>query len=258
MPLVTSSTSAIQKPCRILRALSDPRNRRLSQIAMAAEIDKASALRVLTVLVEEGFLRRDPETKEYSYGPESYILSRALQDRRDLADIARPALSRLALNSGDLATLLGRSGFDSVCLDLEAGSFPMQFNAISVGTRFPLGVGCGGLALIAWCDDSEVESILAAIEPRLRRYPRLSVPLLRREIAAARQRGYVKLLNVIAREVGAIGYPVRCGARIIGAVSLTGLSSRVIEREGEMAALVAKAVADIERTAAEPAHRSAY
>ena len=57
------STSSVQKACRILRAMSDARNARLTDIAREAGLDKATTLRLLDVLNRDGFVTRDPTTK---------------------------------------------------------------------------------------------------------------------------------------------------------------------------------------------------
>ena len=49
MPRGLSTTSPMQKTCRILCALTDPKHRTLSTIATATGIDKASTLRILQV-----------------------------------------------------------------------------------------------------------------------------------------------------------------------------------------------------------------
>jgi hypothetical protein len=68
------STSSVQKACRILRAMSDTKNARLTDIAREAGLDKATTLRLLDVLTRDGFVNRDPSTKHYSLGTEVFVL----------------------------------------------------------------------------------------------------------------------------------------------------------------------------------------
>ncbi|HSD55500.1 MAG TPA: helix-turn-helix domain-containing protein, partial [Burkholderiales bacterium] len=56
------TTSSVQKACRILRAMSDARTTRLTDIAAAAGLDKATALRLLEGLAGDGFVVRDADT----------------------------------------------------------------------------------------------------------------------------------------------------------------------------------------------------
>ena len=62
----SSSLSSVQKACRILSELSDPGPHRLSNIVGNTGIDKATAIRLLDMLIEEGFAVRDPNDKCYT------------------------------------------------------------------------------------------------------------------------------------------------------------------------------------------------
>ena len=72
-----NAPSSVQKACLILRAMSDARNVRLTDIAQAAGQDKATTLRLLEVLTRHGFVNRDAESKRYSLGPEIFTLGAA-------------------------------------------------------------------------------------------------------------------------------------------------------------------------------------
>src|SRR5690554_6804113 len=76
-------SSSVQKACRILRVMSDSRNARLTDIATASGQDKATTLRLLDVLVREGFVLRDPQTKRYTLGTETFVLGAAAAARFD-------------------------------------------------------------------------------------------------------------------------------------------------------------------------------
>lgn len=234
---------------RILRVMSDPRNSRLTDIARAAGLDVTSAFRALQVLVEEGFVRRDAVTKRYSYGDESYVLALALQVRRDLRSVASPSMPRLAAATGDMVSLLVRSGYESVCIDLEAGDFPRQMSPTTVGIRRPLGVGAGSLALIAWGEPDEFDAILTHVEPILSRHSRLTREDIFQEAEAARGRGYTRQYGSIAPDIGAIARPIRgIDGRVIGALSISGLVRHLASRERQLADSLAGEIEGIERT----------
>ncbi|MGT2491213.1 IclR family transcriptional regulator domain-containing protein [Cupriavidus basilensis] len=129
------------------------------------------------------------------------------------------------------------SGWESVCLELRPGTFPIRANYLDVGSRRPLGVGAGSLALLAALPDAEVEATLQCIAPALRRYPRVNAALLLpREVEATRARGYAVLLDVVVERMGGIaialpdpdGYP-------LGAISIAALNERISEREPALA-----------------------
>jgi DNA-binding IclR family transcriptional regulator len=226
------TTSSVQKACRILRALTDARTTRLTDIAAAAGLDKATALRLLDVLARDGFVVRDADSKQYSLGSELFMLGAAALARFDPRPAVRPSLLRLANTFEDTVILSLPSGAESICVDVEEGRFPIRANYLQVGSRRPLGVGAGSLALLAWMSDPEVEAVMPAIAARLDRYPRITTSLLARQVAEARRRGYVVLLDVVIERMGGIAVPIlgRDG-RPVAALSVAALSDRITERE---------------------------
>ena len=248
-----SDTNAVQKVCRVLRALSTPVPQRLADIAESSGVNKATALRLIESLIAEGYVERDEATKRYRLGDEALALGIAMQGRDHIRDRARPALLRLAAATGDTLLLSTRSGIESVCIDREFGSYPIRANYLDVGMRRLLGVGAGSLALLAWLPDDEVEAVLSLVEPRLvRRYPRINVDLLRREVLLSRQRGYALLLDVVVDQMGGVGVPVFGGdGRPLAAISLAALTSRITPRLAQLVPLLRKAADELSREVAQ-------
>lgn len=204
-----SSTNSIQKVCRILKILSTPQPLRLTDISEASGVNKATALRLLETLIEEGFVARDERKKVYSLGEESATLGIAMHGRNHIRNRARSALLRLADISGDTVLLSTRSGCEVVCIDREFGNFPIRANYLDIGMRRPLGIGAGALAVLAWLPDEEVDSILTLNQPVLsRNYPRISVSLIKDAVQQSREKGFAMLLNVVVEQMGGIAVPI--------------------------------------------------
>lgn len=247
MPATRSTTNAFEKPLRILKVMSDPRNSRLIDIARAAGVDTASAMRALRVLIDEGFVSRDEVTKRYAYGDESYVLALALQLRRDLKSAASLSMPRLAAATGNMVSLLIRSGYESVCIDLEAGDFPRQLSPMAVGIRRPLGVGAGSLALVAWSEPEELDAVLDHVEPILARHSNLTRGDILDAVGVAKSRGYTHQYGSIAADVGAIARPIRgIDGRVCGALSISGLVRHLAAHETRLSDELAREVEGIE------------
>ncbi len=242
-----SATNSAQKVCRILRVLSTPQPLRLADICAESGLNKASTLRLLQTLIDEGFVQRDTPSKRYALGAEALVLGVAMQGRDHIRDRARPSLVRLAALSGDTLLLSTRHGLESVCVDREFGSFPIRANYLELGSRRPLGAGAGSLALLAWLPDDEVDTVLNLLAPVFRkRYPRIGRELLMTEIALARQRGYTLLLDVVVDQMGGIGVPILGGdGKPIGAISLAALSQRISDRLPLLVPALKKAAAEL-------------
>jgi DNA-binding IclR family transcriptional regulator len=100
-----SDTSSVQKVCRILRALSVPEALRLADVAAATGLNKATVLRLLESLADEGFVERDEDSKRYRLGEHALLRGLASPGRAHLRDRARPWLMRLATLCGDTVLL---------------------------------------------------------------------------------------------------------------------------------------------------------
>lgn len=244
-----SDTSSTQKICRLLRALSTPVPQRLADVADSSGLNKATVLRLLDALIEEGFVARDEATRRYTLGDEALMLGMAMQGRDHIRDRARPALLRLAAATGDTLLLSVRSGVESVCVDREFGAYPIRANYLDLGMRRPLGVGAGSLALLAWLPDDEVDAVLSVIAPRMvQRYPRITLDLLKREVQQSRQRGYALLLDVVVDQMGGIGVPVfGADGRPVAALSLAALTTRITPRLATLVPLLRKAGEELSR-----------
>jgi DNA-binding IclR family transcriptional regulator len=241
MPARTSPINAVQKACRILRSLSNPDASRLSEIANITSLNKATALRILDILAREGFVEREEATKSWSLGAEAYLLGTAASRRHNLRERARPSLVRLAAATSDTVLLSVRSGLEAVCIDREIGDYPIRANYLDIGSRRPLGVGAGSMALLAWLPDAEIEAVLTLIKPTLASYAKLNVKWVEREVEQSRARGYTLVLNQVIPRMGGIGVPVLGpdGLPIAG-LSIAALSERISPRLDELAASLRK------------------
>ncbi len=248
MPGRDSSLSSVQKACRILGVLADTGRARLTEISVKATLNKVTTLRILEVLAREGYVERDESNKTYRLGDQSLVLASAARTRDDLRARARTSLVRLAALSEDTVLLSVRQGCESVCIDRETGGFPIRAAYLDVGSRRPLGVGAGALAVFAWLPDDELEALLDEAAPKLAAYPGFSVESIWRDIQVARVKGYTILLNRVVERMGAIGMPIiGLDGRPFAALSIAALSDRLVAREHELVAALqreARQIAD--------------
>ncbi len=232
--------SSAGKACRILRAITHLQQARLTDIAQATSLDKATVLRLLETLAREGFVLRDADTKLYRGGPELQLAGAAALARSDPRTIVRPSLVRLAGVFEDTAILsIPSSRAESLCVDLELGRYPIRANYLEIGSRRLLGVGAGSLALLAFMPERERDAaldIVVALLQRTQNYPRIDRELLQAKIAESTARGHVVLLDVVVERMGGIAVPIMgLDARPMAAISIAALSDRIVEREAELA-----------------------
>ncbi|MDS1140076.1 IclR family transcriptional regulator [Pusillimonas sp. SM2304] len=224
-----------------------PHGLRLAEIAALTQLGKTTVHRLMTGLVDLGWVDQVEEDGSYVLGFRPLTLALAAADRYSLARLSAPRLQQIADITGDTVYLSLGSGTDAVCVARYEGDFPVKTLTLSVGARRPLGVGAGSLALLAFQDEQAVSQTLARNADARARY-QISDATLHRLIAEARNRGYALNDGMLVSGMSAIGVPIRASnGRPIAAISVAAISSRLDGgRQQEVARLLQEAVDDIE------------
>ncbi|MFJ6531599.1 IclR family transcriptional regulator [Microbacterium sp. NPDC091662] len=223
-------TQAIARAARLLRLVtaagSDGAS--LQELAVAAELSRSTAHRLLSALKSEGLVDRDGASTRWMPGPELFLMGSVAAARYDVTTLARDIVRSLAVKTEESAFLSVRRADETVCLLREEGSFPIRSFVLSEGVRFPLGVASAGLAILAFLPDHDVDAYLDR-HPELagawgRAHGRLP---LRARLAETKERGYAVNPGLIVEGSWGLGAAVfdRAG-RPEWALSLTGVEFR--------------------------------
>jgi len=243
----SASLSSVQKACRILSELSNPGPHRLSNIVTNTRLNKATAIRLLETLVQDGFVTRDPVDRSYMLGNEAFVMAAVVSRRALFPECAHDSVVRLAEVSEDAACLCIPSGSDAVCIDREEGTYPLRANYLNIGRRLPLGVGSPSLALLAWLPEPEIDEMLERNRIAFTRFPRLSVERIRQDARNSRERGYAMSANIVCEGTGGIAVPILgADGRPVAALGATALVKRLVERQQMLAELLQKEASLIE------------
>jgi len=226
----TSSASTVAKAILLMKliASSHSRSLRLIDLAQTAGLERSTTHRLLQRLVKEEMLVRLRGQKGYRLGPLIHELGLGALPRTNLREVCHPALRLLAEQTGDMAFLVERSGFESVCVDRIAGDFPIQTLTSGIGDRHPLGVGAGGLSILAALSDEEVDLVLDHIQTRLTQYQTFTTASIQQAVAQTRARGYAMDAGHAASGVSAMGMVLRLtNGTPAAAVFVASISSRM-------------------------------
>ncbi len=178
---------------------------------------------------DEGFATHDPATRHYRLGPECFAVGLAAEPEYALQRVAAPAMRALALETGDWVFFSVRHGFDVVCLSRASGDVPYPASALKVGDRHPLGIGAGGVAMLAALHDDEVEQALAHNAAAITRdYPRSTLPVVRELLAQTREQGWCVIPGLIVRGYWGLGVALRePDGRPVAALVLVSSATRL-------------------------------
>lgn len=220
----------LKRAMALLRALATagPHGLPLSQLASALRLAPSTVHRLLAQLISEGAARQIEDTRCYALGPVAFELGLAAAQQFDMRAACRPAVERLALQAGDTVYVVIRSGDEAVCIERQEGPSPIRVLTLQIGSRRPLGLGAGGLAILAALPDEERSAVLERVAARIASDHGFTEKALRDSLAAARRQGYALIRNRVTPGVTAIGMPFRNSlGRVLGAISIAAINARM-------------------------------
>lgn len=199
---------------------------RIADVAELAGLERATAHRLLSSLVEEQFAEREPSSKRYRLGIEAMRVGLASLNRAPLVDAVRPVMQRISRATGDTTFLLVRQGDYSVCLHREEGPYPVRVFTTEVGSVRPLGIGAAGVALLSMLGD---EAINAHLQRNAAAFKRANVdpPNVLRAVARTRRQGFSETVGEITDGVCGVGAVIPMVHGNFAAVSVGAIESRL-------------------------------
>lgn len=238
-----ATLTSVQKALRILKTIEQHHESGMRLVDICAELslEKPTALRLVTQLVKEQLVTRQPRNKKYHLGAYCRQLGETLQAHSSLAARCSPLLKRISARSEDASFLVVIQGLDTLCIAREAGSYPIQALAIPVGNRQPIGVGAGGLAMLADLDHETTEHYLRANRSRFLKYKSLKLDELRMRIEKAKKKGYAVIGSHAVSGVVGVGVTLKNREEeIVGGISVASLDYRMTQKRQELVARIIK------------------
>lgn len=234
MPNSPSRLSSVDKALRLLRLVAEHGPIRLSAAAEALGVAPSTAHRLLSSLLEQGFVAQDKPNLPYRCGPLLAELGFAAIGRIDLRGVARPILEELSLTTQETSSLLVLERGSVRFIDCVEGC-----RSVRVGTRtgilLPASCTAGGKSLLAALPADQVARHLqGATLPT----PTVSSLRTRTELAAelaeVRRVGYAVNHEEAEAGISAVGACIRDRTGVpIGALNIAVPSMRMPDRGSE-------------------------
>ena len=247
---VPALVPAVSKAFRLLSALSESSEPLgVSQLARTLGLGKSTVHGLVTTLEILGVIEPSNGSKRYRLGPGLYALASKSAGQRDLREVARPALERLAALT-EQTSFLGVPAEDHVTiLDLVHGRPTMSISA-PVGSAIPLLAGAVGKAIVlAWDPERRQEFLSVA------RLPAFTANTIRdpaqylAAVEAASAAGAATDIDEYVDGMRAAAAPIFGPDRKLAAVIWVAGFSRHVDRArlDEISAAVAREAAQISR-----------
>lgn len=228
-----SDAGSLKRGVMILKLLATAgaRGLALTELSDKSQIPHPSVHRILGQLAAERLVVFNDDSRRYRLGPLAFELGVAGSTMHDIRDLCDPSMDALARETGDTVYLVVRGGFDAVCMHRREGAFPVRALVLEVGSRRPLGVGAGGLAILSAIGDRERAEIIERVGPSLSSYGKLSAKDLVEACIQARALGAAVIQNRVSLGVSAVGVSFRDSlGQAVGALSVAALSQRLSQR----------------------------
>ncbi len=201
-------TGSLAKALRLLQEIgsAEPDTLRLTDLVGRANIDASTAFRMLACLVDEEFVEK-VDGKRYRLGRKLFELGLVAGRHFNGHVAARATLGGLADRLNMPVTLVMRSRRETVFVEWEG---PELFPSLTSppGTRLPIGVDSGGVALLAAMAPGEADALIRSNERRYRAFGHYTTRVLRGHVDRAKTRGFAQTVSFRRADVGSVGIVV--------------------------------------------------
>jgi DNA-binding IclR family transcriptional regulator len=222
---------SVRKAVTLLRATAASTNgASVSALARAAGLPRATALRLIQTMEQEGLLLRVPDADRVLLGPELVRLARQVDMATLVREVARGRLGELREAVRETVTLSVVAPDGRLDLVYQVDGPQHLVPRSWVGQRFPLHASSSGKLLLSTYDDARLERFLRDPLAALTPHTITTRRALREELERTRARGYASTVDEL--EEGLAGVSVGIygeSGNLIGVINLTGLSQRFDE-----------------------------
>jgi DNA-binding IclR family transcriptional regulator len=239
--------SVVERAARILDVFARSGKAALgfNELLDGAGMSRATTHRVLTDMVEHGFLQQPDHREQYKLGP--LMLSTAVLAAKHASarDAALPRMERLRDQCGETVVLTELHGDAVVPVARADGLHEIRMNQ-EVGRRYPAYAGGTGKVLLAYLSQDELEAYLSrvrfdALTPRTVK----SAKTLKRQLEEIREVGVGVTAGERVPEGVALAAPIFSSTgRIEAALTISGVASRATVKQTVEDAALVRAAAD--------------
>ena len=241
VPGTQSSVRSVERTLDLLMILEQSgRPVRLTDLARATGIHKATTQRLLGVLERRGLV--DKDSGRYRVGLAAVPLAHAFFMENDLTKAALPMVQELAVATEETVSIFVRLGFSRVVVQRVQGKHPLRYQ-MPIGYRLPLHLGAGKV-LAASLPQEELREMLAQVG-EIRRatgevWPK--GPFLA-ELEKIREQGFAVSINERTIGAASVAAPItRADGTTIAALAVVGPTESVaLERIPQLSVEVRRA-----------------
>jgi IclR family acetate operon transcriptional repressor len=203
-------SDAADRTARVLALVIERSPRTLAELIAASDGSEADVQHVLEALERHGLIERDGTQVRYAHA------------ERDLAEVAEPAMRRLAEESGETVNLMVRSPGGAEAVAQVDGRHVLGVSNW-IGREVPDHASAAGKVFLAFGSDAPAEPL-----ERLTARTIVHAQQLERELVAVREHGFATIVDELEMGLAAVAAPIRdSGGELVGALSVAGPTARL-------------------------------
>lgn len=240
-------SSTVLKALRALEVIGEHTDGiSLSDVAGVTGLNRSTAYRLLTTLVDAGYLARSEETKKYQLSHKLVSIGRLILARSGPDEIIRETISNLSRETQEAANFSVLTGHQAVIRMLSKGSHLLSVD-FKVGDRSDLHCTSIGKVLLAQQGERFIQNVLARPLPKVAPRTITDPNVLRLELESIRECGYALDVLEFAMDLCCVAVPVfSANGKLLGGINLAGPRSRFThERLDELAQILLKATREL-------------
>lgn len=218
---------SVRKAAALLRAAADSgAGATVSALARAADLPRATALRMIEALVAERLLARLPDDRVV-IGPGLHTLARTTNLTEILLDCARGPMEELAERVRESVTLTVTLPDGSLSLVRQIDGPHMLGMTNWVGRPFALHTSSSGKLALAYSDEARVEAFLRTPLEKVASRTITDPDAFRAELARVRTAGWAQIEDEIEDGLAAISAGVFFDGSLVASLNVSGPAARL-------------------------------
>ena len=232
----TQKNQSVDKVFQIIEYMTDTRTPlKLQEISKGVGFPASTALRLLTSLVDMGYVYQDHATLKYLLTMKFCKIGDSVKSSINIAEIVRSYLIDISNISGETAYFAIEQDMMLVYLDVVGGTNLPTSNLKRIGRVAPLhSTGIGKLMLLNYDDTKLLKLEREKGLNQLTENTLITISDLKRELESIRERGYAVDDQECEMGTRCVSMPLRdYTKRVVGGISISGPINRIIPERYE-------------------------
>lgn len=219
-------TTTVLKAFSVLEFISTNQPVRPADIAAHLGLTRTNVHRLLTTLIDVGYVTRD-DKRGYRLTFKVFKLGSRVPLSQDLREIAKPLMVSLgrAVNENVYLTVL--YGHMVIAIEEVKSNNPLSLNP-DVTYSYPIHSCASGKNFLAWMEPEEREYLLQSINLEKRTpWTLTTIPEINEELARTRERGYATEITEFSDDLNSYSAPIfDYRGKIVANISVSGPALR--------------------------------